>query len=253
MTQTEPASFTLMTLNLRFGLAHDGDNGWEFRKTVFPEMLAELDPDFLCVQEANDFQVADLAAMLTGHGYIGARDPAPVFWQNNVIFHRKNWICKENDHFFLSPTPDIPSRSRLSRWPRQCTLGVFHNGRCRLAVANTHFDFNETIQRQSAEIILGRLSVRAPSRPTVVAGDLNAAPRTAALKTFAAAGFQSAVAAPHPATVHGFTGSPHGAPIDWILIRGKLSTEKAEVVCKPYQGRYPSDHCPVLARLWLFS
>lgn len=247
MPEDETTRFTLATLNLRFGLADDGENRWSRRKAVFPDLLRDLDPDFLCVQEANDFQVKDLAAMLPGHRHIGRRRPAPKFWQNNVIFHRKTWACTKRDHFFLSPTPDVPSRFRDSRWPRQCTLGLFRKGACCLALANTHFDFDETIQRQSADIILRRLSGQAPSLPAVVAGDLNAKPGTAALGAFADAGFQSAVCEPHPATVHGFTGRLDGDPIDWILHRGQIGLSSAAVVTRSVQGRYPSDHFPVRA------
>lgn len=246
----EKKRFTLMTLNLRFALADDGKNRWALRKPVFPEMLGELDPDFLCVQEANDLQVADLAAMLPGHGHIGRRDPAPPFWQNNVIFHRRTWACTASDHFFLSPTPDVPSRFRNSRWPRQCTLGIFERATRRLTVADTHFDFDPEIQRLSAGIILERLARRAPTLPTIVTGDFNAKPQSPCLEAFTDpdAGFTSAVAPPYPATAHGFTGSAHGEAIDWILYRGGIGVEKAEVIGSRYQGRYPSDHFPVLAR-----
>ena len=121
--EIEKERFTLITLNLRFGLAADGENRWELRKEVFPEMLGELDPDFLCVQEANDFQVADLAAMLPDHGYIGRRDPAPKFWQNNVIFYRATWTCTGHDHFFPQPHP-----GHCQPVPRQPMAETVHPG-----------------------------------------------------------------------------------------------------------------------------
>lgn len=260
MPHIKPTRFTLVTLNLRFGLAEDVENRWELRKMVFPEMLGELDPDFLCVQEANNFQITDLAAMLPGHGYIGRRNPAPPFWQNNVIFYRDTWTCADSDHFFLSPTPDIASRFRESRWPRQCTLGIFERATRRLAVADTHFDFDPEIQHLSAGIILKRLARRAPALPTIVTGDFNANPQSPCLEAFTdpdaehpAAGFTSALAPPYPATSHGFTGGTDGEPIDWILYRGGVVVEKADVIAKQYGGRYPSDHFPVLARFCFSS
>jgi endonuclease/exonuclease/phosphatase family metal-dependent hydrolase len=254
VTRIEINRFTLVTLNLRFGLADDGENRWDLRKSVFPAMLGELDPDFLCVQEANDFQVEDVAALLAGHSYIGRRDPAPRFWQNNVIFYRKTWDCLENAHFFLSPTPTIPSRFRASRWPRQCTMGCFQKDSNQVVVVDTHFDFDPEIQRKSVGVILKHLATKAPPLPCVVAGDFNAPPPAPCIKAFVhgtadlAGGFKSVLSPPFTGTAHGFTGKTGGDPIDWILYRDGLVVETAGVIDKPYQGRYPSDHFPVLAR-----
>lgn len=118
-------TFSVFNLNLRFGKADDGPNGWDFRKKIFGKLLSEYPCDFYAFQEANVFQSEFLKGILRDCGMIGERRPAPEFWQNNVIFFGKAWKCVRRDHFFLSPTPRIPSRLPNSRWPRQCTAGVF--------------------------------------------------------------------------------------------------------------------------------
>jgi len=56
-------------------------------------------------------------------------------------------------------------------------------------------------------------------------------------------------------TAHGFTGTPRreGARIDWILVRGPVAAKAIETVTFNRNGKYPSDHFPVVADLMLFE
>ena len=103
---------SVLTLNLRFGLADDGPNNWQYRKKVFPHLFEKYRPDFIGFQEVNDFQTDFLNGMLTEYDFIGKRSPSPSFWQDIIIFYKKTWTCVYREHFFLSPTPTIPSRFR---------------------------------------------------------------------------------------------------------------------------------------------
>ena len=116
---------SVLTLNLRFGLADDGPNSWVYRQKAFQAFSRRHGTDFIALQEVNDFQLDFISRILPEYDCIGARTPAPAFWQNNLILFQRTWECERQEHFFLSPTPDIPSRSRKSHWPRQCTMGLF--------------------------------------------------------------------------------------------------------------------------------
>ncbi len=249
-----PETISLLTLNIRFGLADDGDNAWRWRKDAFAPLFDRYRSDFMAFQEVNDFQADDLGRLLPGYSRVGQRVPAPPFWQNNLIFYRHPWRCIHSDHFFLSPTPKIPSRFRGSRWPRQCTLAVFEKGQRRVVCINTHFDFKETVQADSARVVLARLSEIGPGLPALLAGDFNASPGTPCHRLFtdssgtgAAAGFRNAFAPPFPATHHGFSGARIGDHIDWILYRGGLRLLSSRVIEETFSGRYPSDHFPLTA------
>lgn len=240
---------TFFCLNLRFGLADDGSNSWEFRKHCYPSLLQKYPCDFYGFQEANDFQISYLQYLLSNYDVLGWRSPAPDRWQNNVIFHHRSWECRYSDHFFLSDTPDLPSKFACSRWPRQCTMGIFQREECRITVINTHFDFDPEVQRKSAVLILDRLSRLAHPDPAVLMGDLNAGPDDSCLAalTDAASGFKSTVWHPRIGTYHAFSGIPQGPPIDWILYRGNLNQAEATVVTDRFEGLYPSDHFPLTA------
>ncbi len=251
--------FTVLTLNLRFGLADDGPNSWSFRKKAFPLLFKKYPADFFAFQEANDFQADFLDETLKNYLYIGKREPAPSFWQNNLIFYQKEWKCVFKDHFFLSPTPDIPSRFGNSKWPRQCTMGVFEKSGFELIMISTHFDFDPVVQKDSAKIILQRLKKLNVKTPAVIAGDFNTVPGSLCHKAFTGGDdedkkeensgnlpyFRDAFKPPFSGTHHGFTGSKTGGHIDWILYRGNITPIKAEVIRDKPRGIYPSDHFPL--------
>ncbi|MFZ7127745.1 MAG: endonuclease/exonuclease/phosphatase family protein [Desulfobacterales bacterium] len=237
----------LITLNLRFGLADDGANRWDCRKNLVGRLLDRFPADFYAFQEANDFQIDFLKSRLPGFRCIGQRIPAPAFWQNTILFHNPDWQCEISDHFFLSPTPDIPSRFPDSAWPRQCTLGRFTYHRRRLWVATSHFDFEPAVQEASAGILLDRLRDVPAEEPVLLAGDFNTGPDSVChrMLTTGPDGFQNLFPAPHPNTFHGFGENGSPGHIDWILFRGPLVPIHRRVITERVDGRYPSDHFPL--------
>ena len=248
--------FSVLSLNLRFGLADDGPNSWQYRKRVYPSLLKKYDADVIGFQEANDFQVEYLGTILHNYDYIGKRSPAPPFWQNNIIFFKKVWTCTYFDHFYLSPTPLIPSRSRASVWPRQCTIGMFKNDRRVLVCVNTHFDFDVSVQIESAKLIMKRPSDLPLEHPAILMGDFNATPETPCFAVFTGPDhpaaeegvyFKSVFSGDFPGTHHGFTGNAEANHIDWLLHRGGITKKSSAVVQDRINGIYPSDHFPVYA------
>jgi len=246
--------FSAMTFNLRFGLADDGPNSWDRRKKALPALFNKYQPDFIGLQEANDFQIEFLAGLLAGYEFIGKFSPAPPDWQSNVIFFKSDWeptLCR---HLFLSKTPDVPSKFHDSRWPRQCTIGMFKSNNRRLICVNTHFDFAENVQTKSAVLIMERLAELPCDVPTVLLGDFNATPEKDCYRVFtekdgrfpvAGPWFKNAAGKPFAGTYHGFGGQTDGDHIDWILYRGRISPASYDVVASKFAGIYPSDHFPV--------
>jgi endonuclease/exonuclease/phosphatase family metal-dependent hydrolase len=244
--------FSVMSLNLRFGLAEDGPNNWSNRRDAYKPLLDAFTCDFFAFQEANDFQIDFLAHLLPEHDHIGQRDPAPERWQNNLIFYHKRWRCLHHEHFYLSTTPHIPSRFADSRWPRQCTLGVFQYRDHILAVVNTHFDFSSAVQVRSARLIREQIGRHAAGHPIILMGDFNATPESDCYRVFTTddnghIAFRNAFTPPYEGTFHGFEGPQNGGdPIDWILYRGPLHVHDAKVVSQKFADVYPSDHYPLV-------
>jgi len=249
ISDTANDAIRFFCLNLRFGLADDGPDSWPHRKQCYPPLLRSHPSDFYGFQEANDFQITYLQELLVDYDMIGRRTPAPDHWQHNIIFYHRRWECTKRDHFYLSRTPDVPSKFTRSRWPRQCTVGVFQKSEMGITVINTHFDFEPEVQQKSAEVILERVDQITPRATAVLMGDLNAGPDASCIATFTSqvAGFKSALPQTSGGTHHGFSGVAKGPNIDWILYRGNVERDGAAIVTSQYNSRYPSDHFPLIA------
>jgi endonuclease/exonuclease/phosphatase family metal-dependent hydrolase len=245
--KTDPSSFSVMTMNLRFGLAKDGKNRWERRRDVVKGFLEQVNTDLIGFQEVNHFQAEFLKNILTQYSCIGWYNQAHPWWQSNIIFFHKDWTCLGHRHHFISRFPDIPSKMPGSRWPRQCVIGWFEKQGRHLLAANTHFDFNAAVQARSAGMVAGFLKRFPPGLPVVITGDFNAGHTSSAFKTFQALGFKEVFEAHPPGTFHGFTGKTDGRHIDWILYRGGIRPVTRRVLTFHQERQYPSDHFPVAA------
>ena len=243
----------IMTMNLRFGLARDGDNAWENRRDLVGMILERYPADFYGFQEVNHFQAAFLKGQLAGHSCIGQYNRHRPWWQSNMIFFHRSWTCLGHRHHFLSPTPDIPSKLDGSRWPRQCVVGWFGKGDRQVIVANTHFDFDAGVQARSAGLVLDFLDRFPPGLPRMISGDFNSDPGSPAHRHFLSRGFGEVLSGRRVTTFHEFTGEETGRHIDWILFNGGLALDSARVVTDDFSGRYPSDHYPVRAAFRLVS
>ena len=241
-------TISITNLNLRFGRADDGPNSWEQRKKAYPGFLESYPHDFYTFQEANDFQVHFLDNLLPEYSFIGHQDPVPDWWQSNIIFYHHRFQCLALDHFYLSETPEVPSKFEQSRWPRQCTLGVFALDKQRLLVLTTHFDFKEEVRKASSNLLLQRLEQYEKQIPAILTGDFNATPGSPCYQTLTAhGGFANVFQPPYPGTYHGFDGRDNDQHIDWILYRGEINVLDAQIITEQFEDVYPSDHFALTA------
>lgn len=259
MTDNLPADcaicFSVMTINVRFGLADSGVFAWENRKPAFVELFRTYRPDFIAMQENNDFQVDFFSNLLDDYRFIGRRSPAPPTWQHLLLFYRHPWECMDEERFFLSPTPHIPSRMAGSQWPRQCVMGQFVNNDKRVVCVNTHFDFDAHIQEKSTGILLNQLDAFSEAhRPQIIMGDFNAGPNSLCYKAFTRPHphhqepFQDTFEDDITGTFHDFTGDPLSDRVDWILCRNNLRVLDKQIITQRFAGIFPSDHFPVYVR-----
>jgi len=237
----------IMTMNLRFSLAKDGDNCWENRREMVGRILDRYPADFYGCQEVNHFQAEFLSGHLSGHSHIGRYNEAVPWWQSNMVYYHNSWTCLGFRHHFLSHTPDIPSKLPGSRWPRQCVIGWFEKLGRQVLVVNTHFDFDAGVQAQAADLVMAFIDKFPPGLPTAVCGDFNSEPGSPAHERFRSGGFNEVFSGEKRTTYHEFKGGETGPHIDWILFKGGLEPEDAGVVMDDFSGRFPSDHYPVQA------
>lgn len=260
----EELPLRVMTFNVRYGTAMDGQNAWSKRRDILVNCVKTASPDILGVQECLDFQAEYIAGQLPEYRWLGiGRDQNGKGEMTAVLYRHAGLVPVSVRHFWLSEQPDVPgSVSWDSSLTRMATLVRFHHpatGRFFLYV-NTHFDHKgEQARQESVGVVNRELEKEDQTLPVIFTGDYNAmAENSEPYRRAMDAGFRDAwTEAPErrgpPLTWSAFEAPKEGVDsrIDWILFRGAVEPQWCETVLHNEGGRYPSDHYPVLALLTL--
>ncbi len=169
----------VVSYNIRYGTAKDGGNSWEFRKTATPAMIDSLKPDLLGLQEAMRFQIDYILENCPDYAFYGVgRDDGGVKGEHTAVLYNKN-VFKfiDGQNFWLSQTPDVPSRGWDSRHHRTATMvHLEHIGTGReLYYVNTHLDHEgPDAQRNGLQLIIDKIdTLNTHDVPMVLTGDFN--------------------------------------------------------------------------------
>jgi len=256
----------VMSFNVRYATAQDGDNSWPQRRGVLVNMVRSRAPDIVGAQECLLFQAQHLAKHMPEYHWIGMGREADGTGEMAAVFYKHKVLSPiRTGNFWLSETPDVPgSQSWATHCTRMVTWAAFRHvesGR-RFFFFNTHFDHGSAEARdKSAGLLLERIAELAGDDPVIVTGDFNApaeAGRPWAVLTQGDLSDSWVVAgetAGPEVTYHGWA-PPQGDKkerIDWILISQGVEAERVETITYSENGRYPSDHFPVLAQVLLKS
>ncbi len=248
----------VMTFNVRTGMANDGPNDWNHRRDIMVRTIREQHPDVLGTQELNTFQGNYLVSKLPQYVWFGVGRRGDDSDEHMGVFYRTDRLrVIDSGSYWLSDTPDkFGSITWGNPYPRMVTWALFErmpDGR-RFYYCNTHFpyrDQDELARTRSAEEILARLAALPARLPIVMTGDFNSAPDKpdhAVLTTLLDDAWMHSASHHGPEkTFHNFTGVPDRR-IDWILLRG-FRAITASTITTQQDGRYPSDHFPVVAEL----
>lgn len=132
----DPDDMKIMTFNIRYGTATDGENSWEHRKPILIDCLNEYQPDILGIQEAHDYQVDFIKSEFPnweafGVGrYHGVAEPErpqeSMKGESCTIFYDTTKFIKiEHGTFWHSDTPDeSASITWGNKYPRITTWGI---------------------------------------------------------------------------------------------------------------------------------
>lgn len=260
-TDARDAHLRVMTFNIRNSRAEDGPNGWEHRRTQAADLIRAQRGDIVGIQEAFPNQVADLRGALPEHAAVGVgRDDGETAGEHCLILYRPDRLRLEaQGTFWFSETPETPGSTGWgSRHARICTWARFEDRQAGMffSLYNLHIDHESQLARErSLEMLVARL--RQESDPVIVTGDFNADEDNPALDIVRGAAdlaLQDTFRVAHPedrapATYHDFQGGSLGAKIDYIFASSAFSVSDAAILRDSRDGRFPSDHYPVTARL----
>lgn len=262
-------SLNLMTFNIRYATPQDADNQWLLRKENLCSMLSYYEADICGMQEALVGQIRDVQSSLPQYDYVGkGRDDGHEGGEFSPIFYRKDkLILLESRTFWLSQTPDTPSRGWDASFNRVVTWAKFRTaGRPKRTfyVFNTHFDHRGVeARRESAKLLLQQVKVIAGTAPAIVMGDFNAKPSDEPIRILLDASNPEHLndtkllsQTPHfgpSGTFNGFQGKEQDSePIDHIFVKNSPFGVLRHATLSPtWGGRFASDHHAVLTTLSL--
>lgn len=239
----------IVTWNIRNGQAEDGPDHWDHRKERVADLIRDLDPDVLALQEPYDFQMEAVQRALPGHLALGVgRENGLQAGEFCGLFVRKASVeVGPHGTFWFSDTPDLPgSKSWGNEIPRCCTWAEVAIAGKPFQVLNVHLDHASQASRlKSVDLLLKRLPAS-----SVVLGDFNAFPESPEIMMMEDAPLVNVFrdsAERDKGTFHGFTGQGQGGPIDYIFADSKLKVCNAWVDRRSLDGRFPSDHFALVA------
>lgn len=258
-----PQTVRLMTYNIRLDLASDGANAWPNRSDWVAAQVRWLRPDIFGMQEVRPNQKADLAAALPQYRLFGeGRDGMGEGEASPLGFDTQRFRFLDGGMFWLSPTPAVPSKGWDAAYPRIVTWARLRiNGSRQVVLAiNTHWDHIGLVARkESAAQIVRWIEANARRCEQVMLfGDFNSELDSEQMQaiTGSSLGLRDARAASKSAplgpagTFNNFEAAPaESKAIDHFLLGKQIEVERYLVLAQPIDGRWPSDHFPVLVDL----
>jgi len=266
----QPRPVRVMSFNIRYGTANDGENSWPKRREFLVETIRNFDPDLLGTQETLAGQRDYLVEKLRGYAVEAAgRDDGNEKGEMAALFYRRERFERlDGGHFWLSDKPDQPGSKgwdaalpRIATWVR--LRDQFAPDQKPVLFLNTHFDHRGRQARlESARLIRQRVEELGRGCRVIITGDFNAgegSPPYQAL--FAGDNGKPAllldtfrVHRPErrndEGTFNGFRADAvTGQRIDWIACSSDWTVQHAGIDRTVRDGRVPSDHFPVTAVL----
>jgi endonuclease/exonuclease/phosphatase family metal-dependent hydrolase len=263
----------VMSYNIRYNNPNDGVNAWANRKDHVAEMIGKkYQADIAGLQEAKKEQIADLQERLPEYTWFGiGRDDGWDKGEFMAIFYRKDRLeLLQHNTFWLSETPEIPGAlswnsacNRVVTWAKFKDLingNIFYH-------FNTHFDHKSQPARvESAKLVWGKIKSISGDAPAFLTGDFNLFETNEAYailtgKTATDQGKSDLLDAryisktEHKGPTSTFTRegwTKHGPPnskIDYIFVRNGCIVQSHQIANDQYDGRFPSDHLPVIVEL----
>ena len=258
-TQAKESTIKVMSYNIRYGTADDGDHVWDNRKEAAAAMVLDQRPAAFGVQEALDFQLEYLQENCPGYKYVGVgREDGIHEGEHMAVFYDSERVELENwGTYWLSETPEVPSYGWDAACKRTATWALLKDletGK-HFYFVNTHLDHvGRQARRNGLVLLVERIGQMNPEGyPMILMGDFNVHPDDRCLNdlyNLMTCAWETAETADYGPTYHDYGEIRHGTPIDYIFYSGFSSCKSMLRVTQKYNGRpYVSDHYPVTAVL----
>lgn len=265
-SSTSADQVKVMTFNIRTRTILDTFNHWNHRKGFVADTIAGNGADIVGLQEAQNSQLEYLASTLDEYAvYAAGRSNGRAGGESCPVLYRKDrFELVDAGTFWFSDRPSVPgSKGWGNLPPRICSWVHLIDGRTGsgLYVYNLHLDnLSQKSREKSVQLLTEKIGTRRTNDPFIVMGDFNMETRNPAMRWLNKIGigkprlassdvWQSIHADQTIGTRHGFNGSLSGPHIDHIRLSSNLQPLDARIDTHSRNGRYPSDHFPVVANI----
>lgn len=258
----------VMSFNLRFDNPEDGENNWKYRSKQAGKMINRYEPLVVGTQEGLHSILEDLEEVLPKYSWIGKSRRGNLEDEfSAILYDNEKLTCVEHGQFWLSEEPDTPNTICWeSALPRICTWGHFkfkEESNEEFLFFNTHLDHeSEEARIEGTVLIWKRLQEQAKEKnlPVILTGDFNSFPENQVIQFLSGQlevrGQQSELKNTFEqlidskkSTFHDFKGGDEDECIDYIFCTPNISVEKTMIDQTKIDGRYPSDHYPVISEI----
>jgi endonuclease/exonuclease/phosphatase family metal-dependent hydrolase len=256
----------LMSYNIRYNTSSDGINAWPHRADHVADMMVHRHgADIIGVQEALWGQLNDLTQRLPGYTWVGVgRADGDRRDEFSAIFFREDrFELMQTNTFWLSRSPYRPgSRSWDAAITRIVTWARFLDRQtgAEFVVFNTHFDHRgERSRRESARLLRRMMPAIADGSPYILMGDFNDTEDSrmygvlSGIRGLDDARYLSESGHHGPTATFNNWVELRGpeTKIDFIFVKEPIRVLRHIILDDRYNGRFPSDHLPVVADILL--
>lgn len=251
----------VMTYNIRLALDSDGENAWSHRKIEAIALMQYYHPDCFGVQEAVPQQMIDIKQSLKNYNFVGVgRDDGADKGEYSAIFYDTEKLeVLDSGTFWLSETPEKPSKGWDAAYNRICTYALFKmkKGGKKFWAFNTHFDHvGDMARAESSKLILEQISkFNTKNYPVILTGDFNLTDDSLPIKTISKElndSYTTSLLSPYGPkgtfTAFDVNVIPENR-IDYIFTKNFNVLNYRAINDRRENLLYPSDHFPILVEL----
>ena len=250
----------IISYNIRNNNPNDGKDIWENRRETITDFIEKEAPDFLGLQEVNYPQIQYLNSNLINYNFIGVgRDDGKTRGEfSPIYFNESKYNLLLSNTFWLSKTPNNISVGWDAAMERICTYGLFEqkNDGSKVWVFNTHFDHIGNVAREkSVDLILSKIKDLTKDKDQIIiTGDFNLSDDSVPIKKLQNFYNDVNIKMDNNSKFYGTFNNfkidnNYNNRIDYIFYKNFELIKSSHLHVTTDQGRWASDHHPVIAIL----
>lgn len=262
ITKSKAQSLNIATYNIRFDNPNDLGNLWKERSQHLINQILFHQMDIVGTQEGLFHQLEEMKEALE-FPYLGVgRDKGGKEGEFSAIFYHPDKLeVVDHGTFWLSTTPNQPSKGWDAALPRICTWAKFKWKKedKEFFVFNIHYDhIGQQAREESSKLVLQKIkAINKGNLPTIFMGDFNVTPDNPAYQTVLDQSdmkdsrlISQTPSIGNQGTFNGFNWGklPEGI-IDHIFVSPGIQVLRHGILTDNYGMKYPSDHFPVMAEI----